>query len=34
MIEFILATIGLTFIITQFYIFEKIRNFVSKHMIK
>lgn len=31
MIEFILATIGLTFIITQFYIFKGIRNFVSKH---
>jgi len=31
MIEFILATIGLTFIITQFYIFEGIRNYVSKH---
>jgi hypothetical protein len=28
---FILATIGLTFIITQFYIFEYIRNFIAKH---
>jgi len=31
MIEFILATIGLTFIITQFYIFEGVRNYITKH---
>jgi hypothetical protein len=31
MIEFILATIGMTFIITQFYIFEGIRKFICKH---
>lgn len=30
MIEFILATIGLTFIVTQFYIFEGIRNYINK----
>ena len=30
MIEFILATIGLTFIITQFYIFEGIRKYITK----
>lgn len=28
-IEFILSTIGLTFIITQFYIFKNIREFIS-----
>lgn len=32
-IIFILSTIGLTFIITQFYIFKDIREFVSKHSI-
>jgi hypothetical protein len=30
-IIFILSTIGLTFIITQFYIFKNIREYISKH---
>jgi len=32
-IIFLLATIGLTFIITQFYIFKDIREFISKRSI-
>jgi len=30
-IIFLLATIGLTFIVTQFYIFKNIRDFIFKH---